>query len=100
MKDENFEMKEYLTKSNMYNARLIFQSKCKMMKTVKMNFKNHPKYMQENWSCSGCSLRDSQEHLLWCSGYAHLRVGLDIKSDDDLAKYYRNIIKLRDDDEN
>ena len=96
LKDEEFEMKPYLKNSKLADARILFQSRCKMLSTVKMNFKNHPKYIQDAWICSGCTLMDSQEHLLWCSGYSQLRVGLDLGSDEDLAHYYRSIIRMRD----
>ena len=98
MKNKIYGRKAYLKDSNMSDARLIFKSICKMMQTVKMNFKNDLKFMKDSWACSGCSLRDSQEHLLWCSAYAHLREGLSLDSDRDLESYYRNILRLRNEE--
>ena len=95
---EKFELKPYIKSNNLHDSRLIFQSRCKMMKTVKMNFKSNPKFIQEQWRCSGCLLLDSQEHLLSCAGYAHLRVGRDLDKDSDLVAYYRSIFKLRTDE--
>ena len=95
LSNEKFETKEYLKIKNIHDSRLIFQSKTKMMKTVKMNFKNNPQFIKDNWSCSGCTRLDSQEHLLYCDGYAHLRDGLHLDSDEDLAVYYRKIIQIR-----
>jgi hypothetical protein len=95
---EKFEVKEYIKKNKIEDSRIIFQSKSKMMRTVKMNYKNNPKYIQTNWSCSGCSQVDSMEHLLWCDSYSHLRVGLNLDNDNDLAGYYRNILKIRAED--
>ena len=66
-----------------------------MMKTVKMNFKNNSQFIKDNWSCSGCSRLDSQEHLLYSGGYANLRDGLQRDSDEDLEVYYRKILKIR-----
>ena len=57
-------------------AGTVFGTPCKINKTVKMNYKNYPNFIQENWSC--------QEHVLWCFGNAELRVGFEINSDDDL----------------
>ena len=74
----------------------MFSSKCKMLRTVKMNQKNNPKFMAQNWKCSECLNIDAQEHLLWCPGFAHLRTGKDLKSDKDLVSYYRSVIKLRE----
>ena len=97
---EKYETKSYLLNNRMEDARLIFQANSKMMKTVKMNFKSNPKFIQEQWKCSACSRMDSQEHLLWCSGYTPLRQGLDLDKDCDIVHYYKSIINLRADDEN
>ena len=96
--EEKFEPKDYIRNSRLQDSRLLFQARCKMIKSVKMNFKNNPKFIQEHWSCPGCALVDSQEHLLWCSAYAHLREGLNLGDDGDLVGYYRNIMKLRKDE--
>ena len=98
LSEEKFEMKEYIKTNKIQDSRTLFQAKSKMMRSVKMNYKNHPEYLKTNWSCSGCSLVDSQEHLLWCDSYAHLREGLDLAKDDDLVRYYRNFLRIRADD--
>ena len=72
--DDKFELKSYFKELGMHDARLFFRSRCKMLKSVKMNFKNHPPYLKDQWRCSGCSMVDSQEHLLWYPGYASIRV--------------------------
>ena len=46
---EKFEIKDYIKNSKIEDARIIFQSKSKMLRTVKMNYKNNPKYIQANW---------------------------------------------------
>jgi hypothetical protein len=98
LSEEKFEMKEYIKTNKIQDSRTLFQAKSKMMRSVKMNYKNHPEYLKTNWSCSGCSLVDSQEHLLWCDSYAHLREGLDLAKDDDLVRYYRKFLRIRADD--
>ena len=94
--EEKFELKSYFKDTGMYDARLYFQSRCKMLKSVKMNFKNHPPYLKDQWKCSGCSMVDSQEHLLWCPGYVTIRKGKDLSNNGDLVGYYREILRLRD----
>ena len=97
---KSLRLRKYIKKNKIEDSRIIFQSKSKMMRTVKMNYKNNPKYIQANWSCSGCSQVDSMEHLLWCDAdsSSHLRVGLNLDNDNDLAGYYRNILKIRAED--
>ena len=95
---KSLRLRKYIKKNKIEDSRIIVQSKSKMMRTVKMNYKNNPKYIQANWTCSGCSLVDIMEHLLWCDSYSHLRVGLNLDNDNDLAGYYRNILKIRVED--
>ena len=96
LSEEKFEIKSYFKELGMHDARLYFRSRCKMLKSVKMNFKNHPPYLKDQWKCSGCSMVDSQEHLLWCPGYATIREGKDLSNNGDLVGYYREILRLRD----
>ena len=61
----------------------------------------------EFWTCSGCvdgelakqvvGCRDTQEHVLVCPGYADFREGKNLDVDDDLVKYFAQVIKLRQD---
>ena len=95
-KQHSFETKQYLRTCSLPDARLLFSSNCKMMKTVQMNQKSNPKFIAQNWKCSGCSRMDVQEHLLWCPGYAHLREDMDKSNNKDLVAYYRQIIKIRE----
>ena len=97
MSEDKFSIKPYLSELSMQDARMYFQSQCKMISKVKMNFKNNPSYLKEQWKCPGCSKIDSQEHLLWCPSYAHLRVDKNLEKNSDLVNYYRQIINLRED---
>jgi hypothetical protein len=42
---------------------------------------------------------DSQEHLLWCSSYAELRMGKNLVNEKDLVSYYRDILKQKEGEE-
>ena len=42
--------------------------------------------------------RDTQSHVMICSGYAVLREGKDLSQDKDMVEYFQNVIKLRQQD--
>ena len=96
MKTENFERKPYLTNLRMDQARTKFKMKTKMLKNVKMNYKNDPKNVKNLWQCSECQHIDSQEHILWCKGYETLRANKDLSNDVDLTRYYQQVLLQRE----
>ena len=85
-REENFELKPYMTNLTMQGARLKFASRSKMMKTVKLNFKNDPRNKGSLLKCDECFNIDSQEHLLWCPGYKKFRENKDLDDDKDLVR--------------
>ena len=72
-----------------------------MVRKIAMNFMSDKHYSANLWTCPhpNCSARDSQAHLRWCPGYAHLRAGLDLDQDIDLVNYFREVIRLREEEE-
>ena len=70
-----------------------------MSKNVKMNYKGDPAFEKSLWKCQKCLNQDSERHLLWCSGYADLRQGLDLSEDRDLCQYLQKINQSRCKDE-
>ena len=96
LKEENFEMKEYVTKMSLQDARTKFAIRSKMVKTVKFNYSSDPKHSSQLWHCSHCEKMDSQSHILVCDSYQYLREGKDLKCDKDLVKYFRDVISLRE----
>ena len=91
--EENFERKDYLSKMNLYDSRLNFQIRSKML-DVKFNFS--AKHEHELWECdSCCSSIETQSHLLYCPAYASLREGKDIKNDEHLISYIREVMNVR-----
>ena len=94
--DEKFEMKEYLKSLNLPDARIKFGIRSKMTKSVQMNFKGDPSFAQNHWKCQHCFTPDTQEHILRCPCYQHLRTGKDMNSDKVLVDYFRKVIKLRE----
>ena len=41
-------------------------------------------------------VREDQDHLTHCSGYADLRIGVDLNSDEELVKFYNRVMKRRE----
>ena len=86
-------------------ARLNFKLRAKMAPTVQMNFMSDPKFASNLCACvccesisqSGKMIRnmDSQTHILYCSGYADLRVEKNLSNDKDLVEYFSSVIKRR-----
>ena len=76
-KKEKFETKKYLKEMTLADARMNFALRCKMTRTIQMNFKGDPRYRENKWKCVGCGEIDSQEHNVSCSAYVHLRTDKD-----------------------
>ena len=80
---------------SVYEARTIFKHKTSMTQFVKLNFKGVKKYKAEGWKCNECSNLDSEEHLLWCHGYRHLRVNINLENEKELSQYLHKIFLKR-----
>ena len=97
-KNENCSAKEYLSLMFLSQARLNFKLRAKMAPTVQMNFMSDPKFASNLWACVGCKSvsqsgkvirnMDSQTNILYCSGYADLRVEKNLSNDKDLVEYF------------
>ena len=55
LKEDDFDMKPYLSSMNVHDARMRFKLASKMFPTVQMNFQSDRKFMAELWSCAGCT---------------------------------------------
>ena len=93
---ENFETKDYLVKLNLTDARLRFALRTKMTKTVQMNFKGEKKYINNQWKCLDCQIPDTQDHIVRCPTYQHLRIDKNLSDDKDLVSYFRKVIQIRE----
>ena len=58
---------------------------------------NEPVNKKSLWKCNDCSSLDSQEHILWCPAYGHLRENKNLDIDKDLTRYFKQVLLLRDD---
>ena len=93
---EKFETKSYLREMSTVDARLKFSLRSRMTRTVQTNFKGDPKFSKNRWLCVECGNIDTQEHIMECHKYSDLRLGMNLKNDDDLVKYFRKVISLRE----
>ena len=95
MKNEIYGEKPYLTEMKMHDARLHFSIRSRMF-NCKMNFLNNPKFKAEMWRCDSCQrCVDSQSHILYCPAYHQLREGKSLNSDQDIVDYFREVVKMR-----
>ena len=93
---EDFERKDYIKKKNIYDARLMFKLRSKMLE-VKMNHLSDPKYSKDLWRCDSCKsgALETQTHVLYCSAYSSLRDGKDLDDMDQFVKYFSDVLKIR-----
>ena len=104
-KDQEFKVQPYLGSLTIHQSRTRFKLKSMMTPTIQMNFPSNAGFTRDMWMCSGCSTpgdvngkRDTQSHVMICSGYAVLREGKDLSQDKDMVEYFQNVIKLRQQD--
>ena len=96
LETEKCERKPYVKQLNLSSVRTKFKYRTKMTQHVKMNFSSSIKYSEDLWQCDSCRSKiDTQSHVLWCSSYASLREGKDLKSDRDLCNYLQEVFKIR-----
>ena len=93
--EESLGMKNYMETLSVYEARAIFKHKTSMTQFVKLNYKGTKRYQEQGWKCDECSNLDSEDHLLWCSGYELLRENLDLENEKDLSRYLQKIFLKR-----
>ena len=93
--NESFGIRKYVKDLTVVEARTMFKHRTSMTRYTKFNYKNDPIYAKQLWKCESCDNISSESHILWCSGFQHLREGKDLKCDKDLAKYLVEVVKIR-----
>ena len=96
MSQEQSTLKPYFRELNVPDARLYFAVRSKMTKTVQMNYKGVDKFRKNHWKCVKCGVPDTQEHIVQCPDYEHLRCGKDLTDTKQLVEYYRKVITVRE----
>ena len=82
---------DYMKEKAMDNARMAFRIRAKMVKTIKMNFKN---MYRNNLKCEECDAEEeeTQEHVLECPGWVEERRGLDLLTMRGKVEFFKRIL--------
>ena len=96
MEKEEFGRKSYFSSLDIHSARMKFGLQTKMVKSVKLNYKNDPVNKKKLWKCDDCQSIDSQDHILWCPAYSLFRNEKNLEDDQDLTKYFLQVLRFRD----
>ena len=95
IKNEDFRVEqEYLKEKAMDTARMAFRIRTKMVKNIKMNFKN---LYRNDLKCKECDMEEeeSQEHMLECPGWREERGGLDVSTILGKVKFFMEVMKRK-----
>ena len=94
---EDCGLKDYVKEGNLYTVRKQWEVRCYMLR-VAGNYPSHKKYEATSWRCQACPymVREDQDHLTHCSGYADLKIGVDLNNDEELVKFYNRVMKRRE----
>ena len=96
--EDKFELQPYLTNLQTNQARQQFRLRSFMTKTVKMNFPSDVGFKKQLWKCQHCPNIDTQAHIQHCPAYEHLRAGKNLDNDQDMVKYFQQVIAMREAD--
>ena len=93
--DDPTKPKDYMMDKSLADSRMIFRIRTEMV-DMKDNMRN--KYKGTSINCEACdsSSAESQLHVMTCPGYTELRVGKDMRRNEDLAAYFREVLLLRE----
>ena len=95
IKDEDLRHEqEYMKEKSMETARLAFRIRSKMVKEIKMNFKNMHK---NDLLCKECDLKEeeSQEHVMVCPGWRDERAALDLSTTMGMVEFIKRITRRK-----
>ena len=96
MKSEDIgRTRDYMKTKCIADCRLKFRIRTNMVE-LKGNMKGS--YRDSDFSCLGCgdkSTVEDQSHVIRCPAYHELREGLDFEKDEDLVKYFREVMIIR-----
>ena len=94
-KSRAFGVQDYLRTMSVSEARLRFKIQTFMTPTVRMNFRSDPNYRLQGWLCPDCNNIDTQDHVMSCIAFAHLRETNLLQSDKELVDYFAQVISHR-----
>ena len=92
IKHEDFrEIQKYMEFKSVAKVRMAFRIRSKMVKTIKLNFKN----MNRDLNCDQCEMmeEESQSHAMSCQGWEKERRGLDLENIEDAVQFFTRILQ-------
>ena len=92
IKHEDFRtIQGYMQSKSLETTRMAYRIRCKMVKSIKMNFKNS----YRNLKCENCDTEslDSQDHAIRCAALEEQRRGLELHKIEDLVEFFHWILK-------
>ena len=94
---EDWGLKDYVKSGSLWSVRKTWEARSFMLH-VAGNYSHNRKYEPTGWQCQACTLqvREDQDHLGRCQGYADLRQGLDLDADEDLVEFFRQVMARRE----
>ena len=94
---EEFGLMEYFSTLNLADSRIKFKERCNTMTGCLLSYPSNIEYIRLSFSCPQCGEVDSLTfHWKPCLSYASLRHNRNLLLDSDLVGYYRDIIRLRE----
>ena len=92
IKNEDFRyVQKYMENKSLDNVRMAYRIRCKMVKTIKENFKNS----YSDLTCDRCEAGsiESQSHAVMCPGWEEQRQGLELNNIKDMVVFFTRILK-------
>ena len=85
------DIQNYMKFKSVAKARLAFRIRSKMVKSIKLNFKN----MYSDLNCGHCDMgeQESQAHTMMCQGWEEERRGLDLTQIEDTVQFFTRILQ-------
>ena len=92
--NQDCKLKEYMKGKALHDVRDTFRARTQLVEGIKGNYKNL--HRGKDMRCQGCMLEvDTQSHVLHCIEYEDLRGDMDMEKDEDMVKYFREVLKRR-----
>ena len=88
------EVQDYMSEKSLDKGRMAFRIRTKMVKNVKMNFKN---LNRNNLKCEKCDMEEdeTQEHVMLCPGWSEERGTLDMFRLKDQVEFFHRMLKSK-----
>ena len=95
IKEENMRRKEYFEAKSLENTRVMFRIRTRMI-DLKASYKNKPTYKKDGWKCEGCGTENETNcHVVVWKAYEQVRAGKDMKCDEYLVEFFKEVMKIR-----